>query len=165
MIIDLQKTAISLRLKSMAITIVFTLAIIVSLFGNKLFEVKKLFGLELATYSYMIIGLFLLYVLYNAILNRHYIYYSDEEKNLVFRFYSLSILGSKKRSVEIPKNTLLKFELSKSFLGLKTELILYQKLKEGAAKYPPINITALSKGEKNKLALSLEKFSRKKTRS
>jgi len=96
------------------------------------------------------------------ILNYQYIYYSDDGNNLVFRYFISGIFGGKKNSIEINKMTFSGFTLEKRFFGLIQSIILFQNLKEGKAKYPPIYISALSREEKAKMIRSLNSFSPRK---
>ena len=84
-----------------------------------------------------------------------YFYFSNNSKNLVFRFYSLRNFYGKPKTIEIPKLSFLKYDISLSFFDKKDSLILYQNTQKGIAKYPPIPITLLNKKQKTELKRTL----------
>ena len=84
-----------------------------------------------------------------------YFYFSDNGKKLVFRFYSMRIFYGKPRTIEITKDSFLKYELATSFFSAKESLLLFQKTPKGVAKYPPIPITLLNKRQKTDLKRTL----------
>jgi hypothetical protein len=77
---------------------------------------------------------------------------------IVFRYFNAGIVGGKKNSVEINKNAFAGYKTESKFFGLSKSIILYQKLGQGVAKYPPIYISALSREQRNKLFSSLNSY-------
>lgn len=77
--------------------------------------------------------------------NYHFINFVMSEKNLTIRFYSLRNWGATRKSIEIPLSALVKYEIKKGFF--KPELILYQRIQNKNAKYPPLSLSGLSKSE------------------
>jgi hypothetical protein len=65
------------------------------------------------------------------------------------------IVGGKKNSVEINKATFTGYKTETRFFGLMQSIILFQKMQQGVAKYPPIYISALTREEKAKVYKSL----------
>ncbi|MGQ9846538.1 MAG: hypothetical protein ACUVQP_03415, partial [Bacteroidales bacterium] len=90
------------------------------------------------------------------------IMYDDEEdpKIIVIKFYAMTSLFPKYNMIKIPKNQLYKFEIKKSFANQREELILYQKIKEGLAKYKPISISALNKNHKKQIIDALNTYAK-----
>ena len=88
-------------------------------------------------------------------MNRKYIARSYK---IIIRYYSTGIIPGNKNSVEINKKTFSGFTLEKKLFGLSQSIILYQRLKEGAAKYPAIYISALKRNEKDSILKSLSSF-------
>jgi len=84
-----------------------------------------------------------------------YFYFSNNGKNLVFKFYSLRFLYGKPKTIEIPKSSLVKYDIITSFFNKKDSLVLYQKTKKGVAKYPPISLTLLGRNKKTELKRAL----------
>ncbi len=79
-------------------------------------------------------------------------------QKLVFRYYSLAHFSKRLQAVEIKKATFYKFEFRKKLLGLQSYVILYQKVAQNIAKYPPISVSLLSKRQRNELVTSLTMF-------
>ncbi len=84
-----------------------------------------------------------------------YFYFSNNNKNLVFKFYSLRNLYGKPRTIEISKFSFLKYDIIPGFFNKKDLLVLYQKTSKGVAKYPPISLTLLNKNKKTELKRAL----------
>ncbi|UCG26770.1 MAG: hypothetical protein JSV24_07250 [Bacteroidales bacterium] len=156
MIIENRKTAIKVRFRTFVLTIIFATLVII-IYTTRLLD-DPLFGLNKNYYTLILVALFILILFAQYFLNLNFIYYRDEGQTLVFRYYSLRILSSKKNSIEIPKNEFVRFEIRKSALGLKRELYLYQRIKSGIAKYPPIPITSLTRDERKAIHDSLARY-------
>jgi hypothetical protein len=71
------------------------------------------------------------------------------------------MVGGKKNSISITKKTFTGYEIEKKYFGLSTSIILFQKIGQGIAKYPPIYITALNSEQRKKMLLLLNKYSQK----
>jgi len=84
-----------------------------------------------------------------------YFYFSDNGKNLIFKFYSMRIYSGKPKSIDISKTNFLKYDLVMSFFNKKESLVLYQKTAKGVAKYPPISLTLLTTKKKTELKRAL----------
>lgn len=98
--------------------------------------------------------LFLLYIILH-IIDLNYIFYNDEKDKVILRYYYAHPFLRKYRAIEIHKNKLAKYEIKSSFLGLRHELILYQKTNKGDYKYPSVSISSLSKNDRNKIENSI----------
>lgn len=149
MVIDIRKTAIRMWLRGLIMAFIFSTLILILLLTN-------LFSKPLASIgkSHVIIFLAVIYLgmaAFNYLRDYHYIYFSDESNKLILRYYSLRPLSQAKKSIEIPKENLVKVEFRNRFMGLSQKLILFQKVKSGVYKYPPVSLTALSSEEKNQL--------------
>jgi hypothetical protein len=70
----------------------------------------------------------------------------------------MRIFSGKKSTIEIHKEDFVKFQINSSLFKMREYLIVYQKLKKGIAKYPPISITGLSKKDKAKLINQLSLY-------
>jgi hypothetical protein len=112
--------------------------------------------------SNWIIGLIIIYLLVNFyyyIQDLNYLHVKVQHEKLIVRYISMRILTKRKKAVEIPLQSFVKYEITNSFL--KQNLYLYQKLKNRLAKYPPVSITSLTKEEKERLRRSLDKLTAK----
>jgi len=121
------------------------ISLFLALFDNYYFEL----GLTIIT----LITLFtMLYLGFN------YIYFSDDGNIIILRYYSLNPLFSEPKSIEIPKSSFSKFQIEHSFFGIKKSVILYQKTKNGIAKYPSVSFSALNTKEVERIQMALEKY-------
>ena len=102
--------------------------------------------------------IFLIIILVPVILNYQYIYFSDEGNMLIFRYYSTGFIQGNKNSVEIEKKSFSGFTIDHSLFGLVRSITLYQRMKEGVAKYPPINISALKPREREEIIKTLTTY-------
>lgn len=84
-----------------------------------------------------------------------YFYFSNNSRNLIFRFYSLRIIAGKPKTIEIPRTAFVKYDIVTSFFNKRDSLILYQKTPKGIAMYPPVSLTLLSKNQKTELKRAL----------
>jgi len=156
MVLQNRKTAIMVRFRTFVLTIIMVILIVI-IYTTRLLD-GPLFGINKNYITAILVGIFVLILLIQYFLNLCFLSYADEGPNLIFRYYSLRILSGKKNSIEIPKNDFVRFEISKSFIGLKRELHLYQRMRSGVAKYPPIPVTSLTKEERTKILDSLSRY-------
>ncbi|MGB9746082.1 MAG: hypothetical protein ACPLXM_04070 [Bacteroidales bacterium] len=156
MTIDLQRTAIKIRLRGLLMAVLFVCLVCVVLF-LEVFR-NPVFGLTRAHYILIISILYVLYSLYMYLLDLNYIYFNDDGQKIIFRYYSMRPLSQVKSSVEIPKESFAGYEIRKDLLGLVPKIVLYQRDKAGLFRYPPVSISSLSEKEKNLLLRSLQKY-------
>ena len=159
MVLQNRKTAIMVRFRTFILTIIFV-CLITIIYTTRLLD-TPLFGLHKNYITAILVGIFILILLIQYFLNLSFISYSDKGPNLVIRYYSLRIFSSKKNSIEIPKSEFVRFEVIKTSLGMKRELYLYQRVRSGIAKYPPIPITSLTKEERTTIHDSLSRYVKK----
>jgi ribonucleotide reductase alpha subunit len=153
MTFDNSKTIISIRIKLFAVTVVF-LAFIVLTYIAKMIKFPLL-GMSETTWTLILAGLYLMYAFFPMYLNYQYIYFSDEGENIIVRYFTAGIVGGKKNSIQISKKTFSGFKVTKKLGGLIQSVTLFQKFREGIAKYPPVFISALTKEERAKILRSL----------
>jgi len=149
MIIDAKDEATTLR-KTKAFVMMVWLALIV---------VTLLYIPVDATYKaviYIVSSIsFLIFYWFQYKMEYTYFYFSNNNKNLIFRFYSLRIFSGKPKTIEIPKKNFMKYDILTSFFDKKDFLVLYQKTPKGVVKYPPIPLTLLSNKQKTELKRAL----------
>jgi hypothetical protein len=92
------------------------------------------------------------------VLNYQFISYSDEEDNIILRYFTAGIVGGKKNSVEINKTSFSGYKIETSLFGFIQSIVLFQKVQGGVAKYPPVYISALTRDEKTKVINSLNQY-------
>lgn len=156
MTFDNSKTIISLRIKLFAATVIF-LAFIVLTYIAELIK-YPLFGMGETAWTVILACIYIIYASLPMILNYQFIHYSDDEENIVFRYFTAGMVGGKKNSIEISKRTFSGYKTEARLYGLIWSLTLYQKFQEGVAKYPPVYISALSKEERTKILRSLDRY-------
>lgn len=159
MTFDNTKTIISLRIRLFAAT-VLVLAYLILAYPAKIIKFPLL-GLNETTVTLIIVFVYLIIAFIPMFLNYQFIYYSDEGENIVIRYFTTGITGGKKNSVEIYKSTFQGFKTGSKYFGLVQSIILFQKVGQEIAKYPPVYISALTKEQKNKLLRSLNLHSPK----
>ena len=149
MIIDTKEEALTLRnTKAFAVAALLILIILTATLAPFDQMIKSII------YSALSIAFFVLNWFHYQ-MHYTYFYFSNNSKNLVFRFYSLRFFSGKPRTIEIPKSSFLKYDIETSFFNKKDSLVLYQKTKQGVAKYPPISLTLLGKKQKTELKRAL----------
>jgi len=145
MIIDTKEEALTLKNTKTFAVIVFSVLIIVTVVFAPLDQMIK--SIIYGTLSIA----FLIFYWFQYQMHYTYFYFSNNSKNLVFRFYSLQFFSGKPKTIEIAKTSFLKYDIVTSFFNKKEALVLYQKTDKGIAKYPPISLTLLGKKQKTEL--------------
>jgi len=112
-------------------------------------------GLSDTLLTLILVGIYLLIVIYPMVLNYQYISFSDDEDKIVFRYFFSGIIGGKKNSVEIKKSDFAGYRRDKKLFGLIQSVTLYHQLPQGVAKYPPVFISNLSDKERGRMLNSL----------
>jgi hypothetical protein len=110
-------------------------------------------------WTVILVVLYLIGAFLPMILNYQYVWFSDEDENIVLRYFAAGIVGGKKNTVEINKISFAGFQIETKYFSLSKTLILYQRSAQQTAKYPPIYISALSKEQYKKLISALKKYS------
>ena len=159
MIIENSKTAIKIRLRIFFATVI-VVGLIATFYTTRIL-INPIWDLNKSQWSFILIGVFVLIIILNNFRDFHYIYFSDNGNNIVFKFYSMRIFSGEKNTIEIHKNDFVKFQRNSSLFKIRDYLIIYQKLNKGIAKYPPISITGLSKKDKAKLINQLSLYTGK----
>jgi uncharacterized membrane protein YdbT with pleckstrin-like domain len=150
------KSVINLKI-TRRLSIIIFLAYLIIVYVAEIIKFPLL-GMNRLAWTITVLLIFLLIILLPVILNYQYLSYSDEGENIIFRYYSTGFIAGNKNSVEINKKTFSGFKLEKKIFGLMQRITLYQRLKGGVAKYPPVYISALKREEKAKILKSLNSF-------
>jgi hypothetical protein len=159
MIIDSKKKVVAIQLRRLLVLLgVIAIILTVILFGQL---PKTFLGLNKYHWAIVIAIIYGLTIVYDSLLQFCYIYYNDEGKNIILRYFSLTYLNRKKQSIEIPKSDFISFALDESLLGKKKKITLRRYFKNVEAKYPPISLSILSKEQYAQLIISLNHFSKK----
>lgn len=156
MTFDNSKTIISLRIKLFGATVV-VLAYLAMAYVAKLIKFPLL-GMGDSTWTVILIGIWVIMAFMPMVLNYQFISYSDEEDNIILRYFTAGIVGGRKNSVEINKTSFSGYKIETSFFGFIQRIVLFQKVHGGVAKYPPVYISALTREEKAKVINSLNQY-------
>ncbi len=159
MTFDNSKTIISLRIWLFFATIILIAWIIVAFIAKMISF--PLLGLSETVWTLILVGIYLIVLLMPMVRNIQFVFFSDEGENIVFRYFHAGMVGGKKNSISIPKNSFAGFKSEKKNLGLSSGIILFQRIGQGIAKYPPIYITAIPKEQKEKMLNLLGRYSPK----
>jgi len=95
------------------------------------------------------------YYFVRYMLNLNFIQVSVDSNKLKVRYYSLRPLARSHNSIEIPLNAFEGYKIIPRLLGLRKELVLYQRIQGKKAKYPPISLSALNKQQFEQLIMLL----------
>jgi hypothetical protein len=159
MIFNNSKTIIGSRIRIFIVTVLLIVYLILAYFAGLI--KFPLLGMSDKYWSLIFIFIYFIFAFYPMILNHQYVSYSDEGDTIVFRYFIAGIFGGKKNSVEINKNNFAGFKTETRYFGLMHSITLFQRMREGVAKYPPIYISNLTKKEKAKVLYSLQLHSPK----
>jgi hypothetical protein len=118
------------------------------------FHFKPL-GLDRGLYMLFLGFLYIGVSAYRYYRNYWYICFSDENNEIMIKYYHSILFGRKYGMVRIPFGELAKYEIEKSFL--RKNLVLYQRTSGGKiSRYKPISITAVPKENLELILASLE---------
>jgi hypothetical protein len=155
MIIDIQRIVIKTQLRRLITLLLVVLAILIVVFLGSL--QNDFLGINKYQWGLIIFAVYIISVIIEGLLELNYIYFSDEEGAIIFRYFPMSLFSRKKNSIEIPLERFAGYEIIESFGGLKKQIIFYHKLKKGSAKYKPVSITGLNKEQLQTLIKTLNR--------
>lgn len=154
--VDNQRNTYRIWLSRLVMTIVFTLIIIVIIFLPWLDDpesrISKYHLIILIAFVYIVLNL------YNYLKRPYFVSYSDHGDRIVMRYYPLSLFTSRKHSIEIPKQQLVRFEIKEFLFGTQQKITLYQNFRNKVAKYPTISLSAVDKEDRERIIKSLGKY-------
>ena len=103
MTFDNSKQIINLRIKLFVATVLF-LAYVALTYVAKIIKFPFL-GLSDTAWTLILVAVYLVIAFLPMLLNYQYVYYSDDNDNIVVRYFTAGIIGGKKNSIEINKTT------------------------------------------------------------
>jgi hypothetical protein len=159
MTFDNSKTIISLRIRLFAATVLL-LAYFTVAYLAKIIEFPVL-GLSDTVVTLILVAVYLLTALWPMFRNYQFIYFSDDDEYLLFRYFFAGMTGGRKNSISIEKRYFAGYKYVPKYLGFTKSIILYQKTGQGIAKYPPVHITALTYEQREKLLGLLDRYTPK----
>jgi hypothetical protein len=156
MTFDNSKTIIGVRIKIFFATLLLLAWVGVVYFAQLI--KSPILGIDDSIWTLGLVFVWILIAFLPMILNYQFIFFSDDGNDIVFKYFTAGIVGGKKNTVEINKGTFAGFRIESKYLGMTKSLILFQKLSQGVAKFPPIYITALTKDQQAKLIHALGQY-------
>jgi len=156
MTFDNSKTVISLRIR-LFFAIVVLIAFIIMAYFAKIIKFPLL-GMSDTIWILILVGINLSVAFMPMVFNYQYIFFSDDGEKIVIRYFTAGIVGGRKNSVEIDKRSFSGYKVESRFFGLIHSITFYQRFQEGAAKYPPVYISALSREDRGKMIRSLNLY-------
>jgi len=162
MTFDNSRTIIGLRIKIFIVTVLLLIYVVLTYIAEVI--EFPILGFSETIWTSGFIGIWLIFALYPIVLNYQYISFSDEGDSIVFRYFIAGIFGGRKNSIEIKKVSFAGYKTETRYFGLVKSVILYQRLREGVAAYPPIYISNLSKKEKDRILNSLYLYTPKQVK-
>ena len=156
MTFDNTKQIISIRIK-LFIATVLILTYLAVVYLIKLIKFPVL-GLGDVAWTIILISIYLIVFFIPVILNYQFVSYSDDDDNIVLKYFNAGMAGGKKNSMKIYKTAFAGYKTGSRLFGLDKSIILFQKVGQGIAKYPPVHISALSKDQRNKLIRALNEL-------
>lgn len=104
----------------------------------------------------VILGIFLLLMtILMRGLNFNFVRVQIENGKIIIRHYALYAVDRDYESIEFPVASLRHVRVKKYYLGLKWDLHLTVKLKQGLASYPPVCLSAVPSQERKKLVKAI----------
>lgn len=159
MTFDNSRTIISVRIKLFAYTVIYFTFLVLTWVAKMIHY--PLLGMDETSWTLIITAIYALLFFLPMILSYQYIYYSDEGEFIILRYFSAGIVGGRKNSVEIDKRTFSGYRIENKLFNLAGSIILFQKINNGIAKYPPVFISALRRDQKEKMIRSLNLYIKK----
>jgi hypothetical protein len=96
-------------------------------------------------------ALLIVILVLNRILNFSFMRIQLENNFVIIRYYSLFAFERDYQSIEFPVASLRQVMVKKYLFGLKWDLHLTVKLKQGLANYPPVCLSAVPFSDREKL--------------
>ena len=156
MVIDIQRTVIKTQLRRFLTLIAFMIVAAAIILIGSLME--NFLGITKYRWALIVAGIYIIYIIVEALFELNYIYFSDEDDLIVLRYFSMSMFNRQKNSIEIPKKVFRGYQIEKSFFGLKKKIVLLQRLKDRDVKYPAVSVTGLNANEFQLLIKTLDKY-------
>ena len=96
-------------------------------------------------------ALLIVLLIFNRVLNFSFVRILLENNLVIIRYYSLFAFERDYQSIEFPVASLRQVVVKKYLFGLKWDLHLAVKLKQGLANYPPVCLSAIPLSDRIKL--------------
>ena len=85
----------------------------------------------------------------------------ENNKNLVIKYYNLFPVGRKFKAFKIPLQNFHHHEIVYGLGGLTSNLLLFQRMQGGVAKYPPVGLSAAGADGRKEISNFLSKLEKR----
>ena len=156
MTLDNGKRIVLLRLTAFISTVMYVLYIFLAYFPKVFRKVMTEESLTVLTIAVTVAYLLLLF--WPAIRQYRYIFFSADEKTVTLRWYKTGLMPGESKSIEIPAGRFAGYEITSKARGLYPYITLFQQVQGKRAAYPPVCITALSRGQRKLMDETLKNY-------
>ena len=143
-------------LRKFFLTLVLILLIII--IGFSQYFKNPVLGLDKSIYLIALGGIYIILIVINSMLKHDFVFYGDVGDKIIVRYYPIRILNQKKHSIEIPKSKFAKYEIERFFFNRKQRIFLFQRTQNGVARYPGISLSAVDKGDIERILRALDQY-------
>jgi len=150
------KRIVFFRLLSLVATVLFVIYMLLAYFAEELSRYLSSGTIALITAG--VVTLYVLVILWPMIRQYKYIYFSDDGRSVIIRWYSIGLMSGESHSIEIPKESFSGFEITGKLGGFYKYITLYQTVQNHRAAYPPVVISSLHKDEIKKISEALAHY-------
>ena len=116
-----------------------------------LFAMTVVIFLQQFEILFSLAALLIVMLIFNRMLNFSFMRIQLENNFVIIRYYSLFAFERDYQSIEFPVASLRQVVVKKYLFGLKWDLHLTVKLKQGLASYPPVCLSAVPFSDREKL--------------
>ena len=156
MTLDNGKRIVLFRLIGFITTVIYVLYVFLAYFP-KIFR-KVMSDQALTILTVVVTIVFLLILLWPAIMKYRYIFFSADERTITLRWYKTGLIPGESRSIEIPADRYAGYGITSKGMGLFHYLTLYQQVQGRRAAYPPVSITALTGAQRKEIEETLKGY-------
>jgi hypothetical protein len=150
------KRIVVFRLLSLISTVIFVIYMLLAYFAAVLG--KYLTSTQLTIITIVITTAFIIVILWPAIRQYRYIYFTDDGRSVVLRWYTIGLMSGDNNSIEIPKESFAGYEITRKLNGLYSYITLYQIFQNRKVSFPPVSISALDNKEIRKVTEALDSY-------
>jgi hypothetical protein len=156
MTLDNGQKIVAFRLIGFISTVVYVLYVFLAYFPKIFRNIMAENTLHIITAVITLI--YLVFLLWPAIMKFRYIYFSADERGITLRWYKTGLMPGDSKSIEIPADRFAGYQITSGMMGMHHYLTLYQRVQGQKAAYSPVSITALSAKQKAKVVEALNSY-------